>query len=459
MEGLLRYDVNSQSRSPASPSVGSSTGRARRSGCARTRVWSDGKPVTAHDFVFAWRTAVDPATASQYAFLIYPVKNGAAINRGELPPEALGVRAAGDRVLEVDLENPIAYFDKLVGRADLLSDPRGLLQEPQRPLRRRCRRTCSTTARSASRAGCTARACAWRRTTLYWDNDCDLAQRHQHRVHHARCRRASEPVPGRPRRRRRLLARRSARSGAAAALAAASLQRRQHVVHRAELSAEGASRRNFHLRRALQLANDPAELVYKVLKTPSFTVAESMFPCVRQRRARAVSPGVSAAARDDRSRGRAREHLELAQPRAGPRRRSRRSCCSPTTRRAAITHSEYLQEYLRRTLGSRSASTGRTSASGSRSRGRRVRSDDQRLECRLRRSVDVRGSVRVVESQQPRPLRQSGARRAGAHRAAARSIRACGCDAFAEIQRILIEDARRSSWPTSAASCTCKTRA
>ena len=34
--------------------------------------WSDGKPVTAHDFVFAWRTAVDPATASQYAFIMYP---------------------------------------------------------------------------------------------------------------------------------------------------------------------------------------------------------------------------------------------------------------------------------------------------------------------------------------------------------------------------------------------------
>ena len=55
----------------------------------------------------------NPATASQYAFLLYPVKNGAAINRGEMPIEALGVRAAGDRVLEVELENPIAYFDKI----------------------------------------------------------------------------------------------------------------------------------------------------------------------------------------------------------------------------------------------------------------------------------------------------------------------------------------------------------
>ena len=76
--------------------------------------WSNGEPVTAHDFVFAWRRVQDPATASAYAFIMYPVKNAEAINRGELPPEALGVRALGDRVLEVEFERPTPYFDKLV---------------------------------------------------------------------------------------------------------------------------------------------------------------------------------------------------------------------------------------------------------------------------------------------------------------------------------------------------------
>jgi oligopeptide transport system substrate-binding protein len=46
--------------------------------------WSDGKPVTAHDFVFAWQTVVDPATASQYAFITYSVKNAEAINTGKM---------------------------------------------------------------------------------------------------------------------------------------------------------------------------------------------------------------------------------------------------------------------------------------------------------------------------------------------------------------------------------------
>lgn len=76
--------------------------------------WNNGEPVTARDFVFAWRRVQDPATASAYAFIMYPVKNAEAINRGDLPKEALGVRAVGDRILEVEFEQPTPYFDKLV---------------------------------------------------------------------------------------------------------------------------------------------------------------------------------------------------------------------------------------------------------------------------------------------------------------------------------------------------------
>lgn len=72
--------------------------------------WADGSPLTARDFVFAWRTAVDPRTASEYAFILYPVKNAEAINQGKLPVTALGVHAADDRTLEVDLERPTGIF-------------------------------------------------------------------------------------------------------------------------------------------------------------------------------------------------------------------------------------------------------------------------------------------------------------------------------------------------------------
>ena len=72
--------------------------------------WADGSPVTAHDFVFAWRTAVDPKTASEYAFILYPVKNAEAISQGKLPTTALGVRAKDDRTLDVELERPTGIF-------------------------------------------------------------------------------------------------------------------------------------------------------------------------------------------------------------------------------------------------------------------------------------------------------------------------------------------------------------
>lgn len=73
-------------------------------------VWSDGTPVTADDFVFAWRRLVDPATNSRYAFFLWPVKNAEAISKGEMPPEAMGVEAVDARTLRVTLEAPTSYF-------------------------------------------------------------------------------------------------------------------------------------------------------------------------------------------------------------------------------------------------------------------------------------------------------------------------------------------------------------
>ncbi|HTR00702.1 MAG TPA: peptide ABC transporter substrate-binding protein, partial [Candidatus Acidoferrum sp.] len=76
--------------------------------------WSDGKPVTAKDFVFGWRKSVDPDNASEYAGMIYLVKNGEAINARKLPLTALGVKALDDYTLEVELEKPTGYFAQVM---------------------------------------------------------------------------------------------------------------------------------------------------------------------------------------------------------------------------------------------------------------------------------------------------------------------------------------------------------
>jgi oligopeptide transport system substrate-binding protein len=73
--------------------------------------WSDGTPVTADDFVFAFQRLFDPATASSYAYLQYPVKNSAAFAAGEITDaNEIGVKAIDDKTVEITLENPTPYF-------------------------------------------------------------------------------------------------------------------------------------------------------------------------------------------------------------------------------------------------------------------------------------------------------------------------------------------------------------
>jgi oligopeptide transport system substrate-binding protein len=79
----------------------------------RNARWSDGKPVTAHDFVFAWQQLASPGNAAQYAYILYPVRNAERINKGELPAGQLGVQALDDYTLRVEFEQTCAYFLQL----------------------------------------------------------------------------------------------------------------------------------------------------------------------------------------------------------------------------------------------------------------------------------------------------------------------------------------------------------
>ncbi|WED54376.1 peptide ABC transporter substrate-binding protein [Exiguobacterium profundum] len=76
----------------------------------RDAEWSNGEPVTANDFVYAWQRAVDPATGSQYAYIMNTIKNAEAINTGDTPKEELGVKAIDEKTLEVTLERPDPSF-------------------------------------------------------------------------------------------------------------------------------------------------------------------------------------------------------------------------------------------------------------------------------------------------------------------------------------------------------------
>ncbi len=81
----------------------------------RHSTWSDGQPVTAHDFAYAWKRVLDPATASDYAHQLYYIKGAAAYNRGQSQdPDGVAVTAVDDHTLVVELEHPTPFFLNLM---------------------------------------------------------------------------------------------------------------------------------------------------------------------------------------------------------------------------------------------------------------------------------------------------------------------------------------------------------
>ena len=92
--------------------------------------WSDGKQVTADDFVSAYQRALNPKTASEYAFILWPLKNAKAISKGENTNlSQLGVKALDDLSLELTLENPTPYLTGLLSHPMSYPIPRHALQK------------------------------------------------------------------------------------------------------------------------------------------------------------------------------------------------------------------------------------------------------------------------------------------------------------------------------------------
>jgi len=84
--------------------------------------WANGDPVTANDFVYAWRRAVNPDTGSEYGPYLMDgvIKNATAVSNGEKSVDELGVEADGDHTLVVTLEKPTPYFESLTTRSTFM---------------------------------------------------------------------------------------------------------------------------------------------------------------------------------------------------------------------------------------------------------------------------------------------------------------------------------------------------
>lgn len=92
--------------------------------------WSNGDPVTAGDFVFAWRRAADPALASPYQWFVelMSIENAAAIIAGETAPDQLGVKAIDEHTFEVTLSAPLPYFPQMTTHATTFPAPQKVIE-------------------------------------------------------------------------------------------------------------------------------------------------------------------------------------------------------------------------------------------------------------------------------------------------------------------------------------------
>ncbi|MGL5038592.1 MAG: ABC transporter substrate-binding protein [Aeromonas sp.] len=93
--------------------------------------WSNGDPVTAHDFEFAFKRAVDPNTASPYSWYleIPTIVNASKIIAGKQPADSLGVKALDDYTFEVQLEKPVPYFVSMLSHTTTYPVPKKVIEK------------------------------------------------------------------------------------------------------------------------------------------------------------------------------------------------------------------------------------------------------------------------------------------------------------------------------------------
>lgn len=76
--------------------------------------WSDGEPVTANDFYYAWMRGLNKETAAEYCYQFFYIKNGEKYYNGEATADEVGLKVLDDYTLEITLEAPTAYYPQLL---------------------------------------------------------------------------------------------------------------------------------------------------------------------------------------------------------------------------------------------------------------------------------------------------------------------------------------------------------
>ncbi|HUJ02879.1 MAG TPA: peptide ABC transporter substrate-binding protein [Rhizomicrobium sp.] len=127
--GLMTEDVGANAIPGAALRYTVSTDGLVYTFTLREHKWSDGVPVTAHDFEFSFRRILDPKTAGQYASILYPIKNAEAVNSGKLSVDRIGVHALDDRTLRMEFHFQVPYIDQLLTHYTTFAVPKHILEK------------------------------------------------------------------------------------------------------------------------------------------------------------------------------------------------------------------------------------------------------------------------------------------------------------------------------------------
>ena len=112
-EGLTRLDAKGEPTEGMAEKVEVSEDGKTYTYTLRDAKWSNGDPVIAQDFEFAWKWALDPENAADYAYQLYYIVGAEEYNNGEGSADDVGVKVIDEKTLEVTLVNPTPFFDEL----------------------------------------------------------------------------------------------------------------------------------------------------------------------------------------------------------------------------------------------------------------------------------------------------------------------------------------------------------
>lgn len=131
MEGLYEFSDDSTSQPALAKEVAEPTddGKKYVINMRDDGKWSNGDPVTAHDFIYSWQRSVNPETGSEYAHLFDGFKNYEDIKTGKKDPSELGAVATDDYTIEITLDHPIPYLSSLLAKPTFYPQNEKLVKE------------------------------------------------------------------------------------------------------------------------------------------------------------------------------------------------------------------------------------------------------------------------------------------------------------------------------------------